>query len=553
MIELSLRKGQEEVMRYFLTKELTTVGRASHNDICLPDGAISRVHLTITRKEDKYFVTDKSTNGTFLNNERISTAELKMNDVVRVADWLIQVGSPPPEEEDTRSQDRDPTRVLSYRPDKHELVMERTMLSLDGPPSKMFAVTKSVFTIGKSRSCDVVLSDEYVSNTHCKIEYRGGTFTLKDLGSTNGTFVNGQRIGEIELKPNTAIEVGRTKVRFVSLEERARVEPASEAEFEGIHSNHPEMQRLFALIQRIAPSDATVLIQGETGSGKELVARALHNRSPRSHKAFVALNCGAISKDLIESELFGHEKGAFTSAHQQRKGAFELADEGTLFLDEVGELPLDLQPKLLRVLEAREIKRVGGTQAIPVDVRVLAATHRNLAREVQKGRFREDLFFRIFVVPLEIPSLRDRREDIPMLAEYFLRQELAAGRAKSPKTLDRGAVDLLIDYNWPGNVRELKNVVSRAILTCRTSTISTGDIQFAPMGATDPTHHDFDEKTLRVPETVTKTLKEIERDRIVTELERNAWNKKVTAKVLGIAKSTLHEKIRKYNITKDEN
>jgi two-component system response regulator HydG len=310
------------------------------------------------------------------------------------------------------------------------------------------------------------------------------------------------------------------------------------------------MREIFALVKRVAASDATVLIQGESGTGKELVALAVHRLSGRDPKTFVAVNCGAISKDLVESELFGHEKGAFTSAHQQRQGVFEQAHGGTLFLDEIGELPLDLQPKLLRVLETNEIKRVGGTQLIDVDVRIVAATNKDLAAEVRAGKFREDLFFRLFVVPVRIPPLRERIDDVPRLAEKFLR-EFARKPGSKAKKIDREAMDRLLDYAWPGNVRELKNVLSRAFLDCATDVIGPGDLQFAPVGMRERTTHEFD-ATANLTQTFTKTLKDVERERIVRELKRQNWNKKATAKVLGIAKSTLHEKLKRYGITDDE-
>ncbi|HLG20493.1 MAG TPA: sigma 54-interacting transcriptional regulator [Bdellovibrionota bacterium] len=551
MIELAIRKGDEEMMKYLLKKETTTIGRSNQNDICLPDATVSRVHLTILRQGDQYLATDRSTNGTFVNNKRITSHELKPNDQIRVGNWTIIFGSTveEPEEKTVVLSDRDPTRVLSFRPEKNELVFERALLERMGTGTPPYPIGKSIVTIGKSKANDIVITDEFVSTFHCKIENRKGIFYLKDLGSTNGTLLNGQKVIETALPFNSTIEIGQTKLRLFSLQEVRTVEAMKDSQFEGIHSNSPRMREVFSLIARVATSDTTVLIQGETGAGKELVARALHNQSGRSGKSFVAINCGAISRDLVESELFGHEKGAFTSAHQQHRGVFEQANGGTLFLDEVGELPLDLQPKLLRVLETGEIKRVGGTQLIDVDVRVVAATNRDLAGEVRKGKFREDLFFRLFVVPIKLPPLRERPEDIPLLVNHFLKQELASSKSRALKKVEPAAMDRLVDYPWPGNIRELKNVISRAVLECKTDTIGPGDLQFTPLGVRDLTAHDFNED--EGPAAVSRSLKDVERDRILTELRRNRWNKKATAKVLGIAKSTLHEKIRKYNIQED--
>jgi len=547
MIELSIRKTGEEVMRYFLNKETTAIGRSTRNDICLPDASISRTHLLIVRKGDQFIATDKSTNGTFVNDEKISSQELRIDDMIKLGQWTIHFGvSKEVSEIKTEITERDPTRVLSFRPEKAELVCERAMLELFSPSKRLFTVTKSIVSIGKSKTNDIVLEDEYISNYHCKIENRKGMFFLKDLQSTNGTILNGQRVIETSLPFGSTIEIGKLRLRFFSTEEIQTVRASTESEFEGIHSQHAKMREIFTLIDRIASSNATVLIHGETGTGKELIARAVHNRSDREKKPFVALNCGAISKDLIESELFGHEKGAFTSAHQQRKGVFEQAQGGTLFLDEIGELPLDLQPKLLRVLEAGEIKRVGGSQLIDVDVRVVAATHRDLAQDVRNGRFREDLFFRLYVVPIKLPPLRERPQDISLLVGHFLAIEFA-GTGKR-KSIDRSAIDVLVDYPWPGNIRELKNVIGRAVLDCKTPTISAGDLQFSPLGIRDQTRHEGGEHSLKP---FSRTLKDVEKEKILTELKRNNWNKKATAKVLGIAKSTLHEKIKKYGIEDD--
>jgi DNA-binding NtrC family response regulator len=554
MIELSLRKGREEVIKYFLTKDSTTIGRSGQNDITLSDAGISRIHMSIIRKDDKYYATDKSTNGTFVNDEKITTKEIKPNDLIRIGEWTILVQeSSRSEGATTQVSDRDPTRVLSYLPDQGVVTLEKGVLEVLGPDRKFYTINKSIFSIGKSKSNDIVINDEFVSASHCKIETRGGVFTLKDLESTNGTFLNDKKVLETVLQPNSTIRVGNVEIRFISTEEKTTIKPSESDAFEGMQSKDPTMRKIFSLIERISSADDTVLVIGETGAGKELIAAALHRRSGRAAKPFVAINCGAISKDLIESELFGHEKGAFTSAHQQRKGVFEQAQGGTLFLDEIGELPLDLQPKLLRVLEMREIKRVGGTQTIPVDVRLVAATHRDLAAEVRNGRFREDLYYRLYVIPVSVPPLRSRKGDIPLLADFFLKQELVKGKSKGGlKKLDAEAMDKLKDYDWPGNIREFKNVISRAVVNCQTSEISSGDIVFAPAGATASTHHEYDEKTIRIQQTSPKTLREVEKARILTELKKNNWNKKATAKVLGIAKSTLHEKLKKYDIKDEE-
>jgi transcriptional regulator with GAF, ATPase, and Fis domain len=237
--------------------------------------------------------------------------------------------------------------------------------------------------------------------------------------------------------------------------------------FEDMIGGSPPLRAVLSRVSRVAPTDSTVFITGETGTGKELIARAIHRRSPRSSRAFVAVNCAVIPKELIASELFGHEKGAFTGALQRRVGRFELAEGGTLFLDEVGEIPPDIQVALLRVLQERRFERVGGTESIPSDVRVIAATNRDLTAAMNAGSFRRDLFYRLNVFPIEVPSLRERRQDIPMLVEYFI-DRFAAKVGKKFHRIDRKSLDLLRAYDWPGNIRELQNVIERSVILCDT-------------------------------------------------------------------------------------
>jgi transcriptional regulator with GAF, ATPase, and Fis domain len=231
------------------------------------------------------------------------------------------------------------------------------------------------------------------------------------------------------------------------------------------------LQKALCLVSKVAPTDATVLITGETGTGKELVGRAIHRRSHRSSRAFVCVNCAAVPRDLIASELFGHEKGSFTGALQRRLGRFELAEGGTVFLDEVGELPVDTQIALLRVLQEHEFQRVGGTRSIRTNVRVIAATNRNLQVAIQAGTFRSDLFYRLNVFPIDMPPLRERREDIPMLVEYFV-DHCARKVGKNIQGINKESLDLLRSYHWPGNIRELQNVIERSVIMCETDSFS---------------------------------------------------------------------------------
>ncbi len=309
--------------------------------------------------------------------------------------------------------------------------------------------------IGSGRGSHLVLLDRTVSRLHATLRIERGVVRVVDENSSNGTTVDGVRIRDAYASPDSTIAIGSSKIRL-RLDQTAIDLPLSSREsFGGLLGKSSSMRRLYTLLELVVDTGDTVLIEGETGTGKELVAEALHDESERSGGPFVVFDCSAVSPQLMESELFGHVRGAFTGAVADRVGAFEAAHRGTLFLDEIGELPLALQPKLLRTLERREVRRVGSHDARQADVRVVAATHRTLEEEVAAGRFREDLFYRLAVVRLAIPPLRERREDIPLLAHHFARARGAE--------IDDAAVAELGQRAWPGNVRELRNAVARTL------------------------------------------------------------------------------------------
>jgi transcriptional regulator with GAF, ATPase, and Fis domain len=320
--------------------------------------------------------------------------------------------------------------------------------------------------IGSHESNDVVLSDRLVSRFHCRLVKGRSVWRVSDTGSLNGTMVDGVRVRDADLPLRDAVmTVGESEILVGPLADGLHVSPSPpplRTSFGELCGMSAPMRKLFAVLESVAASDATVLIEGESGTGKELAASEIVRRGPRAQKPFVIVVCGSISRSLIESELFGHRRGAFTGADREQEGVFEAADGGTVFLDEIGEMPLDLQPKLLRAIESREIRRIGDSRSRRVDVRVLAATNRRLDREVNLGAFREDLFFRLSVVTVTIPPLRDRVEDLEMLVGAILE---GLGATESGKDIFTPAVlSDMARHEWPGNVRELRNYVERAIV-----------------------------------------------------------------------------------------
>ena len=305
-----------------------------------------------------------------------------------------------------------------------------------------------------------------------------------------------------------------------------------------VFSRNSKMSVIYEQIKKIAQSKASVLIQGESGTGKELIARAIHFHSPRGGNPFIRVNCAALAETLLESELFGHERGAYTGAISKHTGRFELANEGTLLLDEISEISPNIQAKLLRVLEEEEIERVGGEKTIKIDVRIVATTNRNLMNEIQKGTFREDLFYRLNVVPIYLPPLRERREDIPLLVDYHLRKYSLENNAVA-KSIDKEAMDYLCQYNWPGNIRELKNIIQRAVVMGSHEALQLE--QFNCLF----THQDVERSKSTL--TAGKAIEDVERDLIYSTLEKMGGNKTKAAELLKITTRTLRNKLHKYN------
>ena len=347
------------------------------------------------------------------------------------------------------------------------------------------------------------------------------------------------KIDEILLTIEKALAERRLRHEVATLRQELR----TRYHFENLIGKSRAMQEVFGLLEQVAGSRSTVMVYGKSGTGKELVAKAIHYNSPRSAKAFVAVNCAAIPAELLESELFGHEKGAFTGAIATKVGKFELATGGTLFLDEIGHMRLDLQAKILRALQEREIERVGGTRTIKIDVRILAATNRDLRKAIEEGTFREDLYYRLNVVPITLPPLRQRREDIPLLVEHFI-GKYNREFARKVKGFSAGATAALYQYDWPGNVRELENVIERAVALAQSETISLRDLplEISILGG------DVIEDIQKAGLTLREARSHFERQYILNILDRVQWNQTEAARVLGLHRNTLAWKLQRLRI-----
>ncbi|MEY4577509.1 MAG: hypothetical protein RL701_2212 [Pseudomonadota bacterium] len=371
---------------------------------------------------------------------------------------------------------------------------ERTRVAVTRGPNQgaFIEAAGRTLCIGSAADCDLVLTDDTVSRRHCEIVLTETSFLVRDLGSTNGIHSAGMRLVEIEARTPLNVSLGDTTLTITPLSQTEERERDTADRFGDVLGSSRKMRELFAELARLADTSLSVLIEGETGTGKDVVAESLHRTSERADGPYIVFDCSAVAPTLIESELFGHERGAFTGAQNARAGVFEEAHGGTLFLDEIGELPKELQPKLLRALEKREVKRLGARRPLSVDVRVLSATNRNLAAEVRTGNFREDLYYRIAGARVCLPPLRERLDDIPMLIEHFMASETNA--------LKRSAVpshvwQMFRAHRWPGNVRELRNAVQRLVVApelaalhlAESETLARTSVQQAVVAAVTPT------------------------------------------------------------------
>ncbi|MFO0756841.1 MAG: sigma 54-interacting transcriptional regulator [Byssovorax sp.] len=439
----------------------------------------------------------------------------------------------------------DERTVPVSRPEGEARLLSRTLRFqvVSGPDQGKVADLPGVqSTIGTGKECDLVLTDPTVSRVHLTARIEGESIRIIDAGSRNGTRIDDLSIRDAYARPDSTVRIGDTSLRLQMTGDVIELPLSTRDRFGALIGKSDAIRRVFALLERIAPGEATVLIEGETGTGKELVAEAIHDESARGAGPFIVFDCSAVSATLIESELFGHLRGAFTGAISDRAGAFEAAHGGTLFLDEVGELPLDLQPKLLRVLERREVRRLGANVARKVDVRVVAATNRSLAREVEGGRFREDLYYRLAVIPVSLPPLRERQGDIPLLVRHF---EAELGGARGARLGDE-QVSALAARTWPGNVRELRNAVARAV--------SLGSVGAAGGPAAPPSSPaapaiDLDEPLLSGRERVAEAY---EKAYVELALQRTGGNVSRAAELCKVNRKHIQRAIRRFGLRGDD-
>ncbi len=441
-------------------------------------------------------------------------------------------------------------------------LVERTfrLRVISGPDvGKEHVLDEGTTMVGTHADNDLVLTDATVSRYHLEIRVRRDGIEIRDLDTTNGTKHGGARVGQVVLTGPARLRLGKhTEMDVEPIDTNVDLESWKGDRFGDVIGTTVPMKRLFSLLSKAAPTEATVLLQGETGTGKEAIAEAIHSASKRAKGPFVVVDCGSIPHELIASELFGHARGSFTGAAVDKQGLIEAANHGTLFLDEIGELALDLQPQLLRVLDRRQVRRVGETQAVDVDIRVIAATHRDLRAMVRAGQFREDLYYRLAVVATYVPPLRERKQDIASLAAWFADKMGRGGWAHSPNLLEQ-----LEKHDWPGNVRELRNVVERALslghsgtnflaeLTDSGSRPAVNDSDLGERGSFARPPTPLPMLDLPFKEAKAALVEGFERDYLTALLARHRGNISRAAAEAGIDRNYIHRLVKKYNLEVD--
>jgi len=534
MLCLVISKHGEDLVIEPFTGDSISVGRHFSNDVSLPDPSISRHHCELRFRDgggegdgETISVVDRSGRGLSLGGRVVERGEIRLGEsfdcgaynlrCIRVDEELLST----------------PTSVIEVHAGTRDLPGDGSASShlalvceLSGKMRRL-ELEGEVVNIGSGQGNNLVLTDEFVSGFHARLTKRGGEWLVRDLESKNGVFLDGTKVVEARLGPGCVLKLGETVIRVVSVDDSERDEGVSARH--GMVTADQTMIALIEKLESVAPTGEPVLITGESGTGKELVARAIQSLSGRSGSPFLTVNCSAFSSNLIESELFGHEKGAFTGSDKARNGLFEEADGGTLFLDEIGDMSLDVQPKLLRTVEYGEVRRVGGNRTRTVDVRVISATNQDLEKLVAEGKFRRDLFYRLKGFEFRIPPLRERWDDVPLLSTYFIERMT---NVTKPKTISAAAMGILEKYSYPGNVRELRQVIRNAAILSAGSEIGPDDIGFTEGEGSEQADEAVPTK----------------RSDIIRALRNNGWNKSKAAEALGIARSTLRRRMVLYDI-----
>jgi DNA-binding NtrC family response regulator len=526
-MQLQVLEGERVLLAHLLKTDRVVVGRSDSADVALPSETVSRVHAVLERRGGAWHVVDRSRHGLRLDGEVVRAARVPAGSLLEIGPYRIRLLEVDPDAGDDTA-----TRLV--RPADHEdlvdldsggVVRRAELRIVEGPcRGERHELARSRVRLG-GPGAHVVLDGHLPPDAMVLRVARGRV--VAEPGSRPG-FLEGQRLRE----PTPALDGELLRVGEHVVEVRSRVVSDglnASVSFGDLVGSGEAMRRLFATLERVARHDATVLLLGETGTGKELAARAVHEAGPRRDRSFVAVNCAAIPETLVESELFGHEAGAFTGAAKRQDGAFHRAHGGTLFLDELGEMTPEVQAKLLRALESGEVRRVGGREPEFPDVRVVAATHRHLAKLVDEGRFRRDLFYRLCVLTVPLPPLREHVEDIPDIARMLLARQHPGAR------LDASAIPVLQAYPWPGNVRELRNVLTRAVVLHGPS-VEAGSLTFDP----------FAFAAAEVPAAWTND--DVERSRIESALARARGNRAEAARDLGLARTSLLYRMRRLGL-----
>lgn len=524
MAHLLFFRGEDKLIEYRLTGGRISIGRADSCDVALPGETISRTHCFVEERQERFRVIDRSRHGITVDGETVNKAELRDGSEIWMGPYRVVLRLDGAVVGPTAEAIADRGHEVMVGADEGSIVVERAVLLVEEGPDAGTRRTlrRSRMQVGR-RASEIRLSDPGVVEQHCTFRVARGRVMVEP--GQGAVFLGGERVREITpLYADETLRLGSTLLR---VERNVDDETILAKKFGEMVGEGQVMRQVFGVLKRISGHHFPVLISGESGTGKELAARGVHEHSARSAGPMIAVNCGAISETLFESELFGHEKGAFTGADAQKNGAFHAADGGTLFLDEIGELPEAAQTKLLRALETGEVRRVGSTEVSYPDVRVVAATNRNLADEVGEGQFREDLFFRLNVLSVSLPPLRARKDDIEELCEVLC-------RGLHPEAhVTEAALEVLSKHSWPGNIRELRNVLTRAYVLGG-ARIDDSDLSFHDMGVGSVVLMDLGRGT----------MKDAQRGYIAGMLKKHRGNRSAAAREMGIARSTLHYKMK---------